>query len=240
MASRRLLARDHSKTDGRQRPRLRIGLQTRGSADLKTDPLPFWEAVVRFDANGDDRLERKEMTGHFTFPFRPQLPPGHPGYGLLPLPKDPSKRKKKLDGMFFWMDKDKDGFWDKKEFLDNLTIGRGKPLLVAVRPGGKGGVMDTHVEWEFNKGIPEVPSPILHEKLIYMISNGGVLTCVDGQRGKWSTARGWKEGASTHGLPLNRRKPFDPRIRGRVDLHSWSPEMNSGFSANSSWARAFR
>ena len=53
------------------------------------------------------------MTGHFTFPFRPQLPPGHPGYGL-PLPKDPSKRKKKLDGMFLWMDKDKDGFWDEK------------------------------------------------------------------------------------------------------------------------------
>ena len=159
------------------------GSKLGGSADLKTDPLPFWEAVVRFDANGDDRLERKEMTGHFTFPFRPQLPPGHPGYGL-PLPKDPSKRKKKLDGMFFWMDKDKDGFWDKKEFLDNLTIGRGKPLLVAVRPGGKGNVTDTHVEWEFNKGIPEVPSPILHEKLIYMISNGGVLTCVDAGNGE--------------------------------------------------------
>jgi len=159
------------------------GSKLGGSADLKTDPQPFWKAVISFDANGDDRLERKEMTGHFTFPFRPQLPPGHPGYGL-PLPKDPSKRKKRLDGMFFWMDKDKDGFWDKDEFIGNLTIGRGKPLLVAVKPGGKGNVTDTHVEWEFNKGIPEVPSPILHENLIYMVSNGGVLTCVGTGEGK--------------------------------------------------------
>tara|TARA_B100001115_G_scaffold154349_1_gene125209 strand:+ start:1168 stop:2697 length:1530 start_codon:yes stop_codon:yes gene_type:complete len=154
-----------------------------GSADLKTDPAPFWEAVISFDANGDGRLQRKEMTGHFTFPFRPQLPPGHPGYGL-PLPKDPAKRKKRLDGMFSWMDKNRDGFWDKDEFIANLTIGRGKPLLVAVKPGGSGNVTDSHLGWEFNKGIPEVPSPILHEDRVYMISNGGVLTCVDASKGE--------------------------------------------------------
>ena len=159
------------------------GSKLGGSADLKSDPAPFWKAVISFDANGDDRLERKEMTGHFTFPFRPQLPPGHPGYGL-PLPKDAAKRKKRLDGMFFWMDKNKDGFWDKDEFIGNLTIGRGKPLLVAVKPGGKGNVTDSHVEWEFNKGIPEVPSPILHEKRIYMVSNGGVLTSVESGKGE--------------------------------------------------------
>ena len=158
------------------------GSKLGGSADLNSDPAPFWKAVISFDANGDDRLERKEMTGHFTFPFRPQLPPGHPGYGL-PLPKDPEKRQKRLDGMFLWMDKNKDGFWDKEEFIGNLTIGRGKPLLVAVKPGGKGNVTDSHIAWEFNKGIPEVPSPILHEKRIYMVSNGGVLTCVDAGKG---------------------------------------------------------
>jgi len=158
------------------------GSKLGGSADLNSDPAPFWKAVISFDANGDDRLERKEMTGYFTFPFRPQLPPGHPGYGL-PLPKEPEKRKKRLDGMFLWMDKNKDGFWDKDEFVGNLTIGRGKPLLVAVKPGGKGNVTDSHVEWEFNKGIPEVPSPILHEKRIYMVSNGGVLTCVEAGKG---------------------------------------------------------
>ena len=153
------------------------GSRLGGSADLNTDPLPFWKAVIGFDRNGDGRLERKEMTGHFTFPFRPQLPPGHPGYGL-PLPKDSEKKRKRLDAMFGWIDKNRDGFWDKEEFLKNLTIGKGKPLLVAVKPGGAGNVTDSHIQWEFNKGIPEVPSPILYDDLIYMVSNGGVLTCL--------------------------------------------------------------
>ena len=159
------------------------GSRLGGSADLKTDPLPFWKAVIGFDANGDNRLERREMTGHFTFPFRPQLPPGHPGFGL-PMPREPQKKRARLDGIFLRMDKNRDGFWDKDEFIDNLTIGRGKPLLLAVKPGGRGNVTQTHVEWEFNKGIPEVPSPILLENFIYMISNGGVLTCVDTEKGK--------------------------------------------------------
>lgn len=158
------------------------GSRLGGSADLNTDPLPFWKAVIGFDRHGDGRLERKEMTGHFTFPFRPQLPPGHPGYGL-PLPKDSEKKRKRLDAMFGWIDKNRDGFWDKEEFLKNLTIGRGKPLLVAVKSGGAGNVTDSHIQWEFNKGIPEVPSPILYDDLIYMVSNGGVLTCLNADVG---------------------------------------------------------
>ena len=159
------------------------GSRLGGSADLNADPLPFWKAVIGFDANGDGRLERREMTGHFTFPFRPQLPPGHPGFGL-PLPKEAEKRKARLEGIFLRMDKNRDGFWDKDEFIGNLTIGRGKPLLIAVRPGGLGNVTASRVEWEFNRGIPEVPSPILYDRLIYMVSNGGVLTCVDADLGK--------------------------------------------------------
>tara|TARA_B100000959_G_C14702546_1_gene509386 strand:- start:33 stop:725 length:693 start_codon:yes stop_codon:yes gene_type:complete len=150
---------------------------------MHPDPQPFWEAVIRFDANADKKLERTEMTGHFTFPFRPELPLGHPGYGM-PLPKDKEHREKRLDGMFHWMDKDRDGFWSQKEFISNISIGQGKPLLVAVRPGGKGNVTDSRVEWELNRSIPEIPSPLFHENRIYMICNGGVLASVDAANGK--------------------------------------------------------
>lgn len=158
------------------------GSKLGGAADLQPDPLPFWKAVISFDANGDDKLARKEMTEPFTFPFRPELPPGHPGYGM-PLPKDKKQRERKLDGMFRWMDKNQDGFWTEKEFLANLRIGHGKPLLVAVRPGGKGDATETHVEWELNRGLPEVPSPLFHRDRIYMVRSGGVLTAVDAKTG---------------------------------------------------------
>ena len=154
-----------------------------GASDAQTDPEPFWKAVISFDSNEDNKLERKEMTGHFTFPFRPELPPRHPGYGL-PLPKDDRQRQKRLDGMFHWMDKNKDGFWTQKEFVSNISIGHGKPLLVAIRPGGKGNVTDTHVEWELNRGIPEIPTPVFFEDRIYMVCNGGVLAGVDASNGK--------------------------------------------------------
>ena len=154
-----------------------------GGADLNPDPQPFWDAVIRFDANGDNKLQRNEMTGHFTFPFRPELPLGHSGYGL-PLPKDKGQRARRLDGMFRWMDKNRDGSWSEKEFLSNLTVGQGKPLMVAVRPGGEGNLNDSHLAWELNRSIPEIPSPIFHRNRIYLICNGGVLGCVDATKGK--------------------------------------------------------
>ena len=40
-----------------------------GGGDIQLDPLPLWKAVIQFDKNGDGKLERKEMTGHFTFPI---------------------------------------------------------------------------------------------------------------------------------------------------------------------------
>jgi outer membrane protein assembly factor BamB len=154
-----------------------------GAPDLNPDPQPFWEAVIRFDVNGDKKLQRKEMTGHFTFPFRPELPLGHPGYGM-PLPKEKGRRAKSLDGMFRWMDKDRDGSWSEKEFVSNLTVGQGKPLMVAVRPGGEGNLNDSHLAWELNRSIPEIPSPIFHRNRIYLICNGGALGCVDATNGK--------------------------------------------------------
>ena len=154
-----------------------------GVADEHPDPEPFWSAVMQFDANGDTKLERDEMTEGFTFPIRPDLPVGHPGYGI-PLPKDKARREARLDGMFTWIDKDKDGLWTKEEFLGNISFNRGKPNLVAVRPGGQGDVTESHVTWALHRSIPEVPSPVLHRDRIYLVCDGGILCAVDADNGK--------------------------------------------------------
>ena len=154
-----------------------------GVADEQPDPEPFWQAVLRFDANKDGKLVREEMTEHFTFPFRPDLPVGHPGFGL-PLPKDPERRKQRLDGMFAGIDKDKDGFWVKEEFLARVSFNRGKPNLVAVKPGGRGDVTETHLAWALHRHIPEVPSPVLYKNRIYLVRDGGIISEVDATSGK--------------------------------------------------------
>ena len=83
-----------------------------------------------------------------------------------------------------WVDKDKDGFWTKEEFLNHLSFNRGKPNLMAIKPGGSGDVTESHVTWALHRGIPEIPSPVLHKDRIYMVRNGGVLTAVDARSGK--------------------------------------------------------
>ena len=154
-----------------------------GSGDAQPDPAPFWRAVMQFDANSDQKLERGEMTAGFTWPLRPELPIGHPGYGL-PIPKkDGPERKRRLDGMFGWVDKNRDGFWTRDEFVKNHSGGRGKPILMALRPGGKGDVTDSHVEWQLNRGIPEIPSPVYFEERLYLVRKGGLVNAVDSSNG---------------------------------------------------------
>jgi outer membrane protein assembly factor BamB len=152
-------------------------------ADEKIDPKPFWDSLLPFDKNGDNKIERKEMTGHFTFPLRPELPLGHPGYGI-PLPKDEKEREKRRDGFLNWVDKNRDGFWTREEFEANLSSRNSRPILAAIRPGGKGDITSTHVAWRVKSSIPEVPSPVFHDKRIYLVRNGGLFSAVDTDKGK--------------------------------------------------------
>jgi outer membrane protein assembly factor BamB len=63
------------------------------------------------------------------------------------------------------------------------SSGRSGPTL-AIRPGGKGDVTDTHVAWSSPKGSPFVPSPILHGDLLYMINDiQSILTVFEAKSG---------------------------------------------------------
>jgi len=50
------------------------------------------------------------------------------------------------------------------------SSGRAGPTL-AIRPGGKGDVTNTHVAWTTPRGSPFVPSPILFGDLLYTIND---------------------------------------------------------------------
>lgn len=154
-----------------------------GVADEDPDREPFWKALLPFDTNNNGKIERHEMTRDFTFPLRPDLPIGHPGFGI-PLPQDQAKRTKRQDGFLKWVDKNKDGAWTKEELLNHLSFNRGKPNLMAIRPGGSGDVSESHVSWALHRNIPEIPSPIFYQDRIYMVRNGGILTCVNALSGE--------------------------------------------------------
>jgi outer membrane protein assembly factor BamB len=154
-----------------------------GRGDSQLDPEPFWRAMLQFDRDADGKIARNEITEHFTLPFRPELPIEHPGFGL-PLHSDPVSRKQRQLELFDWLDKNRDGFLTREEIVADMTVGRGEPNLAAIQPGGSGDVTETHVSWNLRRGIPEIPSPIHHDGRLYLIRDGGILTCVRADTGE--------------------------------------------------------
>jgi outer membrane protein assembly factor BamB len=61
--------------------------------------------------------------------------------------------------------------------------------LLAVRPNGRGDVTESHVVWRVTRGVPNKPSVLLVGDLLFMINDGGILTCLEAKTGDvvWTT-----------------------------------------------------
>jgi len=154
-----------------------------GRGDVRLDPEPFWESMLYFDRDGDSRIGRGEITVPFTLPLRPELTPEDEGFGI-PLPSDPARRRARQEEMFAWRDRDGDGYWTKEEFTREMEVGQGRPHLMAIRAGGRGDVTESHLEWNLQSGIPEIPSPVYHAGRLYLVRDGGILSCVRARDGE--------------------------------------------------------
>jgi len=55
--------------------------------------------------------------------------------------------------------------------------------MVAIKPGGRGDVTATHTAWTFDRG-PDVPTPASDGKLLYCVSDRGVVEVLDVQTGE--------------------------------------------------------
>ncbi|MFN0052790.1 MAG: PQQ-binding-like beta-propeller repeat protein [Planctomycetales bacterium] len=60
--------------------------------------------------------------------------------------------------------------------------------LFAVKPEGRGDITATHVAWDYSKSMPRHPSPLLIGEMLYVIDDGGVLTCLEAATGKMAFA----------------------------------------------------
>jgi outer membrane protein assembly factor BamB len=60
-----------------------------------------------------------------------------------------------------------------------------KPTLIAIDPTGRGDVTQTHVVWQYDRGVPIKPSPVVvDDRLLVFISDAGVATCLDAKTGE--------------------------------------------------------
>ncbi|MGB2712707.1 MAG: PQQ-binding-like beta-propeller repeat protein [Vicinamibacterales bacterium] len=64
-----------------------------------------------------------------------------------------------------------------------IMTGFQQPSLLAIRPSGTGDVTQSHVAWSLNRGVSLTPSPLLVGDELYMVSDAGIVTCVDAKAG---------------------------------------------------------
>lgn len=148
----------------------------RGDADL--DAASTWKMTVEeFDRNHDNQIQRDEMTEGFGFIQRPELPKDNPGYAM------PVGNMDSLQRMF---DHDKDGAISEGEWMQTMAgfAAASHPTLVAIRAGATQDARASHIAWEISRGVPETPSALYCEGRLYLLRDGGILTCLRAATGE--------------------------------------------------------
>ena len=65
-----------------------------------------------------------------------------------------------------------------------LFVASPSEKLMAIRPDGQGDVTKTNVVWTSEDSVPDVTSPLSTGELVFMLTTGGMLTCLDAKDGK--------------------------------------------------------
>ena len=72
-------------------------------------------------------------------------------------------------------------------------------LLMGIRPDGMGNVTDTHVAWSNSRSTPNIPSPVVVNDSLFMVTDkGGIARCLDARTGEevWKKRLGGDHWAS--------------------------------------------
>src|SRR6185436_17202187 len=145
--------------------------QPKGSPILARDVDGKPLIVVSVQTGGD------EQGGPGRFPGWKQVLP------MLDTNKDGKVTKEDLTGQmagfvepFTQADSNGDGELSESEW--NAYANNPSNTLVAFRPEGRGD-LSTKALWRLAKGIPNVPSPLVYQNVLYIIKEGGVLTSLN-------------------------------------------------------------
>lgn len=122
-----------------------------GADPGQAKPLPaFAEALKIADANNDGKLANAE------------LPPAF-----------------KHGGSWTAIDLNNDGFLDARDWGFYRGRREASNVTIAVKPGNaRGDLTDTHVVWKHQRMVPEVPSPLLLDGILYTVKTGGIFTAM--------------------------------------------------------------
>jgi outer membrane protein assembly factor BamB len=134
----------------------------------------FDDLLKKYDKNGDGKLSKDEIPADLAMIRRTESG-DLPGAALT------------VQMFFAFYDRNKDGAIDKTEWEMSKLMFKMMPSehgLLSVKLGGKGDVTSSHVAWKEKRGLPEVPSPLVYRGRVYLLKEGGIVSCLDATTGK--------------------------------------------------------
>ncbi|HUQ95176.1 MAG TPA: PQQ-binding-like beta-propeller repeat protein [Bryobacteraceae bacterium] len=126
-----------------------------GEAENPAETPGFNETLTTYDANRDRKLSPGE------FASEPRLQKG-----------------------FTNLDLDSNGTLDEREWEYYRAKRSARNTLLAIRPEGRGDLTSTSVLWSMQKFLPNSPSPLVYQGVLYIIKDGGILTALEPKTGK--------------------------------------------------------
>ncbi len=95
--------------------------------------------------------------------------------GRIALSEAPDARTK---AYFRFIDLDQDGFITAAEWKLYITTMAAENGLLAFRPGSHGDAT-TGLRWKYQRSVPQLPTALLYQDVLYMLSDAGVLTTLN-------------------------------------------------------------
>jgi hypothetical protein len=149
-----------------------------GSAEGGAELPPFTTALEKYDKDKDGKLSREETpSDDLFFRRRDGVANSVPGAHFT------------VKLFFQYVDQNKDGFMDEKEYsgmtaMLKMVVARAPTGgLLAIQPSGQGELDPSVIKWTITRNVPEVPAPLSWHGRVYMIGNGGIVTCADAKTG---------------------------------------------------------
>jgi len=131
-----------------------------------------WEEAIAQDADGDGKLSAEEVRGTHA------------------------------ESWLGFTDLDHDGFYDAEDWAYFRAAMTSENGVLAIKLGGEGDMTDHNVVWKYHRAVPQLPSPLIYQDVLYMINDGGIVTTFD---------------------PLTGEVLDQGRLRGAVDAYYASP-----------------
>lgn len=145
-----------------------------GEPELRVDLPEFHTLVSKYDKDGDKEISKEEFPEDLALARRPEVG-DLPGGTVFVKP------------FFGRIDGDRNTQIDETEWKDALVLLSSfynDHGLLAIRSGGNGGITGKYIAWQVKKDVAEVPSPLYYDRHVYMVKNGGVVSCIGAQDGK--------------------------------------------------------